>query len=310
MFIELNQILLQSRHCSHDYWEDCGLLEAEDCLRSFQSQDWQTLAQSLPNQPEFWRLNLIAVLQQIPSPESVYILAQLRQDAQPSIAREAKRTIVKMARSSQQESDYTADLQQLAADIAAEKKPFRLFHFLHRKQPHSPAVWFFIMSQYFNLFQLPVQFNLDEQKLEQTYRDLAARFHPDKFAAASTFEQKQAVMMSATINEAYQTLKNPLDRASYLLKMQNIEADAPEHTAFAPEFLMQQMEWRETLMDAQMEQNQTAIVALDNEIRDEQQSLFDAINSAFAKEDYDNAARLVRHGRFLNKLRSEIAAAL
>ncbi len=168
----------------------------------------------------------------------------------------------------------------------------------------------FIMSQYFNLFQLPAQFDLDEQKLEKTYRDLAARFHPDKFAAASTFEQKQAVMMSATINEAYQTLKNPIDRASYLLKAQNIEADAPEHTAFAPEFLMQQMEWRETLMDAQMAQDQAAIAALDEEILNEQQSLFAALNSAFAKKDYDNAAQLVRHGRFLNKLRSEIAAAL
>ncbi|WP_165088795.1 Fe-S protein assembly co-chaperone HscB [Neisseria yangbaofengii] len=166
------------------------------------------------------------------------------------------------------------------------------------------------MNQYFDLFQLPVQFDLDEQKLEQTYRDLAARFHPDKFAAASAFEQKQAVMMSATINEAYQTLKNPIDRASCLLKAQNIEADAPEHTAFAPEFLMQQMEWRETLMDAQTEQNQAAIAVLDEEVRNEQQSLFAALNSAFAKEDYDNAAQLVRHGRFLNKLRSEIAAAL
>ncbi|WP_416189045.1 Fe-S protein assembly co-chaperone HscB [Neisseria sp. CCUG17229] len=166
------------------------------------------------------------------------------------------------------------------------------------------------MSQYFNLFQLPAQFDLDEQKLEQTYRDLAARFHPDKFAAASTFEQKQAVMMSATINEAYQTLKNPIDRASYLLKAQNIEADAPEHTAFTPEFLMQQMEWRETLMDAQMAQDQAAIAALDKEIHHEQQLLFASLNNAFAKEDYDNAAQLVRHGRFLNKLRNEIAAAL
>ena len=61
--------------------------------------------------------------------------------------------------------------------------------------------------------------------------------------------------MSSTINDAYRTLKNPIDRAAYLLKAQGIDADAPEHTSFAPEFLMQQMEWRETLMDAQMEQN-------------------------------------------------------
>lgn len=140
MFIELNQILLQSQHYSHDYWEDCGLLEAEDCLRSFESHDWQALVQNLPNQPEFWRTNLIAVLQQIPSSEGVHILAQLCRDSQPSVARAAKRNILKMAKNAQPESTYAAELQQLAADITAEKKPFRLFHFLHRKQPHRPAV--------------------------------------------------------------------------------------------------------------------------------------------------------------------------
>lgn len=72
------------------------------------------------------------------------------------------------------------------------------------------------------------------ENLEQTYRALAARFHPDKFASASAFEQKQAVMMSSTINDAYRTLKNPIDRAAYLLKTSGIDADAPEHTSFAP----------------------------------------------------------------------------
>ena len=129
------------------------------------------------------------------------------------------------------------------------------------------------MSQYFNLFQLEPSFNIDTEALEQTYRALAARFHPDKFASASAFEQKQAVMMSSTINDAYRTLKSPIDRAAYLLKSQNIDADAPEHTSFSPEFLMQQMEWRETLMDAQMEQNHDAIRALDQEIRSTKQPI-------------------------------------
>ena len=97
------------------------------------------------------------------------------------------------------------------------------------------------MTQYFELFQLPPAFDIDNETIEQTYRRLAARFHPDKFAAASSFEQKQAVMMAATLNDAYRTLMSPIDRAAYLLKSQGMDADAPEHTGFAPEFLMQQM---------------------------------------------------------------------
>ena len=166
------------------------------------------------------------------------------------------------------------------------------------------------MSQYFNLFQLEPSFNIDTEALEQSYRALAARFHPDKFASASAFEQKQAVMMSSTINDAYRTLKSPIDRAAYLLKSQNIDADAPEHTSFSPEFLMQQMEWRETLMDAQMEQNHDAIRALDQEIQEVQSNLYQDLQQAFEQQDYESAAQWVRHGHFLNKLRNEIASIL
>ena len=166
------------------------------------------------------------------------------------------------------------------------------------------------MSQYFNLFQLEPSFNIDTEALEQAYRALAARFHPDKFASASAFEQKQAVMMASTINDAYRTLKSPIDRAAYLLKSQNIDADAPEHTSFSPEFLMQQMEWRETLMDAQMEQNHDAIRALDQEIQEVQSKLYQDLQQAFEQQDYESAAQWVRHGRFLNKLRNEIASIL
>ena len=117
-------------------------------------------------------------------------------------------------------------------------------------------------------------------------------------------------MMSSTINDAYRTLKSPIDRAAYLLKSQNIDADAPEHTSFSPEFLMQQMEWRETLMDAQMEQNHDTIRALDQEIQEVQNNLYQDLQQAFEQQDYESAAQWVRHGRFLNKLRNEIASIL
>ena len=73
------------------------------------------------------------------------------------------------------------------------------------------------MSQHFTLFQLEPAFDIDTAALEQTYRRLAARFHPDRHAAASAFEQKQAMMMASAVNEAYRILKNPIDRAAYLL---------------------------------------------------------------------------------------------
>ena len=166
------------------------------------------------------------------------------------------------------------------------------------------------MSQYFTLFQLEPAFDIDAESLEQTYRALAARFHPDKFASASAFEQKQAVMMSSTINDAYRTLRNPIDRAAYLLKTLGIDADAPEHTSFAPDFLMQQMEWRETLMEARAESDLKTLENLNDEIRAEQEKLFCDLKQSFACQNYDTAAQQVRQGRFLDKLRNEISSAL
>ena len=162
------------------------------------------------------------------------------------------------------------------------------------------------MPREFQLFNLPVQFDLDPALLEQTYRQLAARFHPDKTATASAFDQKQAVMMAAAVNEAYRRLSRPLERAVLLLQAQGIQADSEERTAFDPEFLMQQMQWRETLAQAQAEQDHAALQDLQNEITQAQTALYQQLEHAFAQQDYPAAGDLVRQGRFLNKLHSEI----
>ncbi|MDO4907268.1 Fe-S protein assembly co-chaperone HscB [Neisseria sp.] len=165
------------------------------------------------------------------------------------------------------------------------------------------------MTQHFALFKLEPAFDIDVEMLEQTYRSLAARFHPDKYAAASAFEQKQAVMMASAVNEAYRVLKNPTERAACLLQLHGIEADAPEHTTFAPEFLMQQMEWRETLEEARSNGNTAVLAELDGEIAAEQQKLQQQLSTAFSRQNHDEAAALVRQSRFLDKLRQEIQAA-
>ncbi|MDF7675631.1 Fe-S protein assembly co-chaperone HscB [Neisseriaceae bacterium ESL0693] len=166
------------------------------------------------------------------------------------------------------------------------------------------------MSQYFDLFQLPEQFNLDQAQLDQRYRQLAAQCHPDKFATRSAFEQKQAMMMAATVNEAYRILSQPLDRAAYLLNQHGIDADAPEHTHFASEFLMQQMAWREELEDARAQHDNNALTALADTIRTAQTELEQHLAESFHNQAFEQAAEAVRQGRFLVKLQQEITRSL
>ena len=68
-------------------------------------------------------------------------------------------------------------------------------------------------QNYFQLFDLPVHFALDQAQLGARYRQLQGELHPDRYASASDHEQRLAVQYSALVNEAYATLRKPLARA-------------------------------------------------------------------------------------------------
>ncbi len=99
---------------------------------------------------------------------------------------------------------------------------------------------------YFSLLGLDVNFEIDKSLLTNNYRELQRQFHPDKFAHSSAMEKRISVQKSAQINDAFQTLKNPLKRAIYQLSLLGLELKDNE-TTMDPAFLMQQMELREAL---------------------------------------------------------------
>lgn len=101
---------------------------------------------------------------------------------------------------------------------------------------------------HFALFELQPGFRLDPELLASRYRELARQVHPDRFADASEREQRLALEQSASLNEAYRTLKNAPQRARYLLALSGPELPL-EVTVQDPSFLLQQMQWREELED-------------------------------------------------------------
>jgi molecular chaperone HscB len=102
---------------------------------------------------------------------------------------------------------------------------------------------------YFELFNIEATFDVDIQQLSSSYQTLQKTVHPDKFAHASEQEQRIAVQKSAHINDAYQTLKNPLQRAEYILVQRGVDMPNEQHTFGDTSFLMRQMELREMLED-------------------------------------------------------------
>jgi molecular chaperone HscB len=104
-----------------------------------------------------------------------------------------------------------------------------------------------LTSNYYELFNLPVSFEVDLSVLSERYRSLQSAVHPDKFANAGDVDRRLAVQQSSRINEAFQILKNPLRRARYLLELRGLDMDSDTDTSMEPQFLMQQMELRERL---------------------------------------------------------------
>ncbi len=101
-------------------------------------------------------------------------------------------------------------------------------------------------KNHFELFGLPVQFDIDIASIAERYRELQRATHPDQFATGTEQEQRIAVEQAALVNDAYQTLKSPLKRAQYLLELNGTPLDDTD-TRMEPMFLMQQMEMREAL---------------------------------------------------------------
>ncbi|MGF6568814.1 molecular chaperone HscB [Paraburkholderia sp. GAS333] len=163
-------------------------------------------------------------------------------------------------------------------------------------------------DSHFDLFDLPAQFALDSGSLDHAFRTVQAQVHPDRFAAAGDAQKRIAMQWATRTNEAYQTLRDPLKRATYLLSLRGIDVGAENNTAMEPAFLMQQMEWRENIEDAAAAKNVDALDALLTELRDEERMRFDKLGASLDSGANQAASEAVRQLMFIERVASEISA--
>ena len=160
----------------------------------------------------------------------------------------------------------------------------------------------------FELFGLPQQYALDRAQLDNTWKALQREAHPDRFAAEGAAAQRVAMQWSVRINEAYQRLKDPLKRAAYLCELRGVPVQAESNTAMPPAFLMQQMEWRETLEDTDAPD---ALEALADEVAAERQRVQQSLGRLLDGEgDAGVAVGQVRALMFIERFAAEVDAKL
>ena len=159
---------------------------------------------------------------------------------------------------------------------------------------------------HFELFGLPVAFEVDTARLAETYRELQRALHPDRFANASDRERRLSVQQAAQVNEAYQILRSPLRRARYLLELRGVEFDDEKQTHLDPEFLMTQMELREALAAVRNEADPfTALNRILADLDSERQRLEAELARQLEAGDDEAARQLVQKLQFFERLQQE-----
>jgi molecular chaperone HscB len=161
-----------------------------------------------------------------------------------------------------------------------------------------------LQSTDFELFQIPMQFAQDRAVLDMRWKELQREAHPDKFAAQGVAAQRIAMQWSVRINEAYQRLKDPLRRASYLCELHGAPIHAEKNTAMPTDFLLQQMQWREALEEAKTVQDMEEIASQSNHSGREQLSKIE--QTIDIDKDFAAAAQQVRSLMFIERFSSEV----
>lgn len=165
-------------------------------------------------------------------------------------------------------------------------------------------------KNYFELFDLPVSFDVDPVELATRYRELQRRIHPDRYASASEPKRRLSLQLTAQVNAALQTLKDPVARARYLLGLQGVDTGEDTDTAMDTAFLMEQMELREGLAKARQETDrQPQLAALRQQVDEQFESRCALLRTCFSTHSESalrQARNLVREMQFLQKLAHEV----
>jgi molecular chaperone HscB len=136
---------------------------------------------------------------------------------------------------------------------------------------------------YFEVFGLPRLLNIDLRALEKTFHELSRKYHPDYFSTAPAEEREQALRMTALLNDAYRTLRHPVRRTDYLVKLEGFK---PDGSKVPQSFLMEVFEINEQMEEVKSGRaSKEQIAALRREIEERAAGFDSQIQKASQKWD-------------------------
>jgi len=162
-------------------------------------------------------------------------------------------------------------------------------------------------SNFFELFDLPVSYDVDLLQLQKRYMELQKQVHPDKFANGSDQEKRQSMQQTSWINEAQTTLKDPVLRASYLLKLKGMDFSLENETTMDAAFLMSQLEMREKMEHVKQQDDPlVALESMEKEIKNANDQMMQGFAESYQADNFDDAREWIRKLQFLKKAKNEV----
>jgi molecular chaperone HscB len=155
-------------------------------------------------------------------------------------------------------------------------------------------------EDHFSLLGLPRQFAIEPGELERRFRELSRRLHPDRFVRAEPRERRLSLERATRLNDAYRYLRDWRLRAAYLLKLAGTDVFAQGKTFADPEFLEEQLEWREAIALASADGDQGRLREISGQARSHLATLEAEVAGLFEDEHWfseltvDIARRLSR----------------
>ena len=171
----------------------------------------------------------------------------------------------------------------------------------------------------FEVVGLPRSAMVAPAALEERYRDLSRKLHPDRFAQRGPAERKLSLEWTTLLNEAYRTLKDPLRRATYLLKLHGVDVERESGKSamqrLPPEFLEEVLDLREALEGAKAAKDLDRVRAMARQVEgraaDVQARLADALGALEAgggKPALDRAGDALAALRYFTRFQEEVEA--
>jgi len=140
---------------------------------------------------------------------------------------------------------------------------------------------------YFDLFDLPVSFSIDKNKLRKKYYALNRENHPDNFTLVDQEEQMSALDKSSIINEAFKTLKDDMLRIKYTLELTGIKFE--EGNESVPQiFLMEMMDINENIFDFKMNPSDEAKTSIVSQINLLENRILENVTEFINNFDFNN----------------------